>query len=239
MMEELQEIDNIQEESNVIDIKKPKRPTWYLERYINIPHLFTKVGYLHQIVDLYCETASDKELFVCMKSLSPNLPVSYPEGFTREIALNVIKNLKVENPVLVANYGIGLLNEYARISQDIGFVFKNNQIHCMFMFHEDEPKHSGYIIIALRGSQIEKSRAAASFLKLWYNSYQRHWYDKGYRYIWANSFTPKGKEFIRHAGAKEPNHVFFSRQANHSVRWNGKYHWLMDYRWDLEKKYGS
>lgn len=236
MIEELQ-VENIQEESNLIEFKAPK--LYSIKPYKKVVHLFSQAEYLHQIVDLYCETASDRELFTCMKSLSPNLPVSYPEGFTREFALNVIKTLKAENSLLVANYGVGLLNEYARLSQDIGFVFKNNQIHCMFMFHEDEPQHSGYLILALRGSLIEKKRAAGSFLKFWYNSYQRHWYDKGYRYIWANSFTPKGRDFINHAGAKEPKHVFFSRQANNSVRWNGKYQWLMDCRWDLEKKYGS
>jgi hypothetical protein len=36
MIEELQQIENIQEESNLIEFKAPKRPTWYLERYIYI-----------------------------------------------------------------------------------------------------------------------------------------------------------------------------------------------------------
>ncbi len=233
-MEALEE--EIKEESNLVEFKQPK--AYSIRPFKKVAHLFNQPEYLLQIVDLYLNIISDRELFNMLQSLV-NLPISYPKGFNREFAIGVIDTLKTENPALLASYGLGLIQKYAEISKDIGFVFKHNQIHCMFMFHEDEPQHSGYIIIALRGTQQERARAGATFLKLWHNEYQKHWYDKGYRYIWANSFTQKGKDFIRHAGAKEPSHVFFSRQANQTVRYNGKYPWLHDYRWDLEKKYGS
>lgn len=225
-----------QEESNVIELKQPKKPLYHIERFSKISHLFSQPKYLIQIVELYINTASDKELFDLVQCLA-NLPISYPKGFTRDFAVGVIDKLKLENPLLVANYGLGLIQKYAEISKDIGFVVKDDNLHCLFMFHEDEPELSGYLILALRGSHIEKARAAAIFLKLWHNGYQRYWFDKGYRFIWANSFTQKGKEFINHAGVKEPQHVFFSRQANHAVRYNGRISWLHDYRWDLKKKY--
>jgi len=226
----------LDDESNVVELVQPKKPLYEIKNFKKIVHLFSQPKYLIQLVELYISTASDKELFDVMQSLA-NLPISYPDGFTRELAVSVIDKLKAENPVLVANYGLGLIQRYAEISKDIGFVLKNDNLHCLFMFHEDEPQLSGYIIIALRGNQTEKARAAATFLRLWHNEYQRYWFNKGYRFIWANSFTPKGKEFINHAGAKEPQHVFFSRQANHAVRHNGRISWLHDYKWDLKKKF--
>jgi hypothetical protein len=233
-------IDNLEFEeieSNVIALKQPKKPLYYVQRLSKIAHFFNQPKYLIQFCEIYINTASDKELFDFIQGMV-NLPISYPQGFTRDFALGVINKLKTDNPNLLAQFGKGLLLGYLKTSQDIGFIFKDENIHCMFMFNEDEPELSGYIIIGLRGNHIEKARAGATFLKFWHNSYQRYWYDKGYRFIWANSFTPHGKTFISHAGAKEPKHVFFSRQANHAVRYNSKIHWFMDYRWDLKKKYG-
>ena len=234
MIEETLEL----EESNVIELKQPKKPLYYTQRLSKITHLFNQPKYLIQLTELFINTASDKELFDFVQGLV-NLPISYPKGFTRDFAIGVIDKLKIENPNLLTEFGLGLLLNWSKTSKDIGFVLKDDNLHCMFMFQEDEPEMSGYIIFGLRGTHIEKARAAAVFLKLWHNNYQRHWYDKGYRFIWANSFTPHGKNFINHAGKKEPKHVFFSRQANHAVRYNGAIQWLHDYKWDLKKKYGA
>jgi hypothetical protein len=133
---------------------------------------------------------------------------------------------------------LNLLIGWSKECLDIGFVLKNNKtLHCFFAMGEDEPEHSLYFQLALRGTDVEKARAAASFCRLWHNGYLRYWFDKGYRYIWANSFAPKGKEFINQVGAKEDKHIFFSRQANKTVRHNGVYQWVSDARWDLKKKF--
>jgi hypothetical protein len=228
------EIEEV-EQSNVISFKKPKIYT--IHRLDKAAHLFNHLENQIAIVDLFVNTASDHELHQLVVNLS-NLPLPYPKGFNRDLATEILNKLKLEQPALVANYGLNLLTAWVKESKNIGFVLKNNQtIHCFFMMIEDEPNHSLFIQIALRGTHIEKTRSACSFLKLWHNGYLRYWFDKGYRYIWANSFTPKGKEFINQAGAKEDKHIFFSRQANKTVRYNGSYHWMMDARWDLKKKF--
>jgi len=245
-------LEEIEEENNIVEFKKQKSFTYTVHKLNKIAHLFNQQEHQIALVELFINTASDRELYDLVISLTQkvlgydhngqpvieNLPIAYPKGFSREFAIGIIDKLKVEQPERVANYGLNLLVGWNKECKDIGFVLKNNNsIHCFFAMGEDEPNHSLYFQLALRGTEIEKARAAVSFLRLWHNGYLRYWFDQGYRYIWANSFTPKGKEFINQAGAKENKHIFFSRQANKTVRWNSVYHWLSDARWDLKKKF--
>ena len=241
-VEELEEIEDeilsaepLEPEAETVE----EGPLYQTARAYKIMHWFNQPKHLISLVDLFINTASDLELFALVKNLT-NLPIAYPRGFVREFAIGVIEELKKENPMVLADYGLGLLQQWANASLDLGFMIKEDEIYGLFMFQVDEPEWSGYLQFALRGSDIEKGRAAAAFTKLWHNGYLKHWHDKGFRFIWANAFTPKGKDFINQVGAKEDKHVFFSRQsANKSIRWNGKYHWLMDARWDLKKKFES
>jgi hypothetical protein len=229
--------ESLQEETNLVEFKPKKKKHHYeIIKYQKLIHLFNQPEYLIQLADLHLNVCSDMELFQYVQTVS-NLPIDYPTGFYRDFGLSVIEKISRENPMLIASYGQGLLQGWLNEYHDIGFVMKEGNIYGALMFGINEPKHSGYINMMLRGNHTEKSRAGARITKLWHNGYLRYWHDKGYRFIFANSFTPKGKEFISHVGKRESPHIFFSRQTNRDVRFNNKYHWMFDYKWDLKKKF--
>lgn len=247
----VEELEEIEEAVNVVPLIKSNARAFTVKKLDVIINWFNEQKHLISLVDMYINTASDQELYSLLitlttkivgydhhgQPLTETMPISYPKGFNREFALGVIDKLKIDNPKLIADYGIGLLQAWARDSMDIGFIVHDGELFGGFMLIEDEPGYSAFLQLILKGSRIEQTKAALAFLKLWHNGYLRHWYDKGFRFICATAFTQKGKDFINRAGAKEDKHVFFSGQANQPVRYNGAYPMKMDARWDLKKKF--
>ena len=230
-------------EDNIVELKKPfARKSFYIQplrQWKKIQEELSQPEALIQLVELFFNTASDYELYKEIVKGMCNLPLGYPGGFTREIAWSAFEEIKKNNPQMLYVYGTALLNKWIEMSRDVSFVIDNGELKGFIAFIEDEPQHSGYIEVSVRGSQQDKVQAALSIDNFFRMIYLKHWYDKGYRYIWANAFTPKGKEFINHVGRKESEtHVFNKRDQNKTVRYNGKYHWLMNARWDLFRKFG-
>lgn len=245
MSETLEELDYNEQEDRIIELPSLKPGERRRKKYIQeLKHwraiqdiLFSEKG-LMAVIDLFFAHARDIELYRGIIKQMADLPIGYPHGFKRELAFNVLEEIKKQNPQYLIEYANGLIKNAIATTKDLGFVVSEGKIIGSISFTEEEPEHSGFLQASTIGTADQKLIAALSIDKFFRMVYLEHWYNKGYRYIFANALGQKAKEFIRHVGRKEDNpYVFHSKDMHSTSRFDGKYPRIMSARWDLKQKF--
>lgn len=233
-MSELAQAFDIEEK--VIDFKKPFKHTYEMKPLNRMFNDFQNDARLFiQFSELQDTVATDYQIYEKICHLM-NFPIPFDEGFTRELGLGMLKKLKEENPASLMQHGKYLVDQCLNL-KDCSVVLKEGEIFGVLRVSEEEPGTAVTVQLALRGEDIQRGRAAAALTKLWHNGYINHWYKKGYRFIWANAFSPEGKRFLKAVGEKEDPNVFSFVDAHRLVRFRNKLHSTFNAKWDLKKKY--
>ncbi len=213
---------------------------------------------LARLCDCWHDRSTDYELYTFLK-INANYKTPYKQ-FNRRKGEAIFEIIPQEVKATVAfNY----LEVLIKTSMDIGFVIKNDLIYGAFWTRTEEPELSVYMLMALTGTQYEKSKSVITMVKHFYNGYAKWLYKKGYKYILASSagtisagllLAIRKKELLE-AGAKYnsiskkwelsdpnlPNRIagFKCIGERDFIRYHNKEIWTKSYSYNLEIKYGK